>query len=101
MTSPSTADTRHAGGDGDDLTAVHRYDERWRCVDCRDEWPCPVIRRRLLVLYRREPAKLRVYLRHFRDRAAVQLPELPTRQLDARFFGWTPDPNPARRRRPT
>ncbi|MEV4629571.1 hypothetical protein AB0J90_25240 [Micromonospora sp. NPDC049523] len=100
MTSPSTVDVAHTCSDSDDLTAVHRNDERWRCVDCRREWPCPVIRRRLLVLYRREPVKLRVYLRHFQDRAATQLPELSTRQLDARFFGWIPDPPPGRRRRP-
>ncbi|WP_329109028.1 hypothetical protein OG792_10160 [Micromonospora sp. NBC_01699] len=101
MTGLSTVEDLRTRGDSDDLTAVHRNDQRWRCVDCHGEWPCPVIRRRLLVLYRREPARLRIYLRHFHDRAMLELPELSTRQLDARFFGWIPDPNAGRRRRPT
>lgn len=99
MAGASTVDMFGTRDDTDDLSAVHRNDERWRCVDCLGEWPCPVARRRLLVLYRREPERLVTYLRHFRDRAAVELPALSTRELDLRFFGWVPAVSPAARRR--
>ncbi|MFK3980890.1 hypothetical protein ACI2K4_10995 [Micromonospora sp. NPDC050397] len=101
MAVASTMDMSGTRDDTDDLSAVHRNDERWRCVDCLAEWPCRVARRRLLVLYRREPARLVTYVRHFRDRAAVDLPALSTRELDLRFFGWVPASTlAARRRRP-
>ncbi|MFI6759912.1 flavin reductase [Micromonospora sp. NPDC050417] len=100
MNGPSTAEVSRLRDDLEDLSAVHRNDEQWRCVDCHGEWPCPVIRRRLLALYRREPERLVTYLRHFRDRARAELPSAPTRELDLRFFGWVPVAQTGRRRRP-
>lgn len=100
MTGPSRKDTSGEYDNGDDVIAAHRNDDRWRCVDCHDEWPCPVFRRRLLTLYQRDPDKLATYLRHFRDRAAADLPDLATAQLDERFLGWVSDPPLDRRLRP-
>ncbi|MGW4467972.1 hypothetical protein [Micromonospora sp. NPDC004704] len=83
----------------DDLIAAHRNDDAWQCADCREEWPCPTFRRRLRILYHREPDKLRIFMGHFRDRAAEELRELDSTQLDVRFLGWISGPPPGRRLR--
>ncbi|WP_329102554.1 hypothetical protein OG792_24250 [Micromonospora sp. NBC_01699] len=83
--------------DDDDLIAPHRPGADWRCRDDDGEWPCPIFRRRMWVLYRDDRDRLPTFMAHFRDRAAPVLVELTTEQLDARFVGWT-DAAPIRRR---
>ncbi|WP_329107247.1 hypothetical protein OG792_03465 [Micromonospora sp. NBC_01699] len=83
----------------DDLIAAHRNNDAWQCADCRDPWPCPTFRRRLRILYQREPGKLRTFMMHFRDRAAPELSELDPAQLDTRFLGWISGPPPGSRLR--
>ena len=85
--------------DDDDLISAHRNDDAWQCADCRGVWPCVTFKRRLRTLYQREPAKLRTFMSHFRDRAAPELPDLDPPQLDARFLGWISGPPPGHRLR--
>ncbi len=42
--------------------------------------------------------RLRIFMRHFRDRAAVDLTDLTPEQLDTRFLGWTSTSPPIHRR---
>ncbi|WP_326560492.1 hypothetical protein [Micromonospora sp. NBC_01796] len=85
--------------DNDDLLAPHRPDPAWNCGDCGELWPCPVFRGRLRSLYRGDTEKLTTFMRHFRERAAVDLADLPPAQIEARFLGWISDPPPRRRLR--
>jgi hypothetical protein len=48
-------------------------------------------------LYPDDPDQLTIFMRHFRDRAAPELTDLTTEQVDARFIGWIAQP-PIRRR---
>jgi hypothetical protein len=75
-------------GDEDDLIAPHRHGVDWHCQDCREAWPCVIFRRRLRTLYHGEPEKITTFMGHFRDRAAVELPDLTPEQIEARFLGW-------------
>ncbi|WP_121156384.1 hypothetical protein [Micromonospora pisi] len=52
-----------------------------------------IFRRRLRALYHREPEKLTIFMSHFRDRAAAELPHLTPEQIDARFLGWIDRPS--------
>jgi hypothetical protein len=81
----------------DDLTAPHRPGVDWRCRDDGDPWPCAIFRRRMWTLYPDDPDRLTIFMRHFRDRAAPELTDLTTEQVDARFIGWIARP-PIRRR---
>lgn len=84
---------------GGDFISAHRNDDGWRCADCRTDWPCLVFRRRLRALYADDLARLRTFMRHFRDRAAVDLDNLTPAQLDTRFLGWIDRPHPRPRPR--
>ncbi|MGW4465738.1 hypothetical protein [Micromonospora sp. NBC_01796] len=81
----------------DDLSAPHRPGDDWLCRDDGLEWPCPIFRRRMWILYPNDPHRLAAFMRHFRDKAAPALPELTAKQVEARFIGWIKDP-PTRRR---
>jgi hypothetical protein len=83
--------------DDDDLSAPHRPGDNWRCHDDSEEWPCPIFRRRMWVLYPDDPDRLATFMRHFRDKAAPTLPELTAKQIETRFIGWIND-RPIRRR---
>ena len=48
-------------------------------------------------LYRNDRDRLRTFMAHFRDKAAIDLPDLTAEQIEARFTGWIADP-PVRRR---
>jgi hypothetical protein len=74
--------------DDDDLGAPHRPGDNWCCRDDGEEWPCPVFRRRMWVLYPDDPDRLAAFMRHFRDKAAPALHELTAKQIEARFIGW-------------
>lgn len=84
----------HSTNDG--MGAPHRPGDDWRCRDDREEWPCPVFRRRMWTLYRTDRRQLFDVMYRFRDRAQVDL-LLTTEQADNRFTAWINDP-PVRRR---
>ncbi|MGW4462091.1 hypothetical protein [Micromonospora sp. NPDC004704] len=83
--------------DDDDLVAPHRPGGDWLCRDDGEQWPCPVFRRRMWILYQDDHDRLATFMVHFRDRAALVLVQLTAEQVEARFVGWIDNP-PVRRR---
>ncbi|MGW4465811.1 hypothetical protein [Micromonospora sp. NPDC004704] len=83
--------------DGDPMGAPHRPGADWRCRDDNEEWPCQVFKRRMWSLYRNDRDRLTTFMRHFRDRAGVDLDDLTPERAETRFLGWIHDP-PVRRR---